>query len=158
MRVCGWAWALTSACIPPPPGSPETGGAPATQGPSAADGYKEGDAAILVGDVQSVDGQPLALGESEYRLSPGCHRIGMKQDFVLAETSFSVQGRMEPFDVDLSMKPGHRYTLAYRMSDGAAGTGRVAILAYEAEPSTNNQKRLPVVKARPGTRPCGEAR
>ena len=147
-----WTWAGTLAwgCVAPLPEAAQpaapASGAPASPAP--------GDAAILSGDVKSVDGQPLPGGEPEFRLSPGCHRVGMKEDFAVNESGFSVHGYMEPVDVDLLMKPKHHYSLRYRMSDGAAGMSRIAILAYETDPATNAQRRLPVTKARPGTQPC----
>jgi hypothetical protein len=148
-------WTLPWACMSPPPVSEQRAESPALHRTGADVSDIKGDAAILSGDVQSVDGQPLRSGESDFALSPGCHRIGMKQDFVVAGNAFNVSGRMRPLNVDILMKPRHRYSLTYRMSDGAATMDRVAVEAYETDPATNSQRKLPVAKVAPGTPLCG---
>jgi hypothetical protein len=156
--VLATVWTLSCACMSPPPLSEQRAESPARHRTGAGVPDVKGDAAILSGDVQSVDGQPLRFGESDFALSPGCHRIGMKQDFVVAGNAFNVSGRMDPFDVDILMKPGHRYSVKYRMSDGAATLDRVAVEAYEADPATNSQRKLPVAEVAPGTPLCNNAR
>jgi hypothetical protein len=86
--------------------------------------------AVLIGAVESVDGQRVAQWGHSFALLPGCHEVTNLQHWGGADNNSAVMATLPRLRYSIPMRQGYNYVL-----NVSGGTGSVSISATEQDAS-----------------------
>lgn len=106
--------------------------------------------AILVGDVEEVDGVSVSKHGHRFALLPGCHTVTNVTTWGGNANDGAIMAHLPQIPFAIVMKTGRTYTLRISLDGPAGEGGRLKVTATEQDPDGNVTAQFPQGTRCPG--------